>query len=88
MLHFLSIICLQMFPLLALKLKIYQCGDRLSLVPRTLVKTLLMHTVLAVLRICPPLMKKSLDTSDIQLWLDVLSLGGALYVLQNVFQYQ
>jgi len=40
-----------MLPLMALKAKIWTCNDRVSLVPMVLVKTLLMHAALEVLRI-------------------------------------
>lgn len=49
---FLVDILMSMVPLLMLKMKIYSCGDRLSLVHRVMVKTLLMHLALSVSRIC------------------------------------
>lgn len=89
MLHFLSIILLQMFPLLALKLKIYQCGDRLSLVPRVLVKTLWMHVMLSFCRLVPPLMSRGYwNCWDLQFMLDFISLIAALVILKKVFDYQ
>lgn len=88
MCHFLAIVCLQMFPLLALKMKIYQCGDRLSLVPRVLVKTLLMHIVLACLRIIPPFMRRNMSPWDLQLGVDLLGLVAAIGILSQVFGYQ
>lgn len=87
MCHFLAIVCLQMFPLLALKMKIYQCGDRLSLVPRVLVKTILMHIVLAILRIIPPFMRRNWTIYDMQLGVDVCGLLAAIGVLSSVFGY-
>jgi hypothetical protein len=87
MLHFLSMLLLQMMPLLALKFKIYQCGDRLSLLPRTLVKTLLMHLILSILRMCPPLMRKN-HPLDLQFYLDLAGFLGALYILKRIFNYQ
>lgn len=48
---FLATILLSMLPLMALKAKIWSCQDRVSLVPMVLVKTLLMHAALEVLRI-------------------------------------
>mmetsp|Transcript_3071 Transcript_3071/g.5402 ORF Transcript_3071/g.5402 Transcript_3071/m.5402 type:complete len:304 (+) Transcript_3071:85-996(+) len=48
---FLATILLSMLPLMALKAKIWSCSDRVSLVPMVLVKTLLMHASLEVLRI-------------------------------------
>lgn len=88
-LHFLSILCLQMFPLVALKLKMYQCGDRLSLVPRVLVKTLLMHFVLSILRLCTyPMLREFTIWGNLQFWLDVGFMLGALLILRQVFGFK
>lgn len=88
MVHFLILILLQMLPLLLLKLKIYQCGDRLSLVPRVLVKTMLMHTILAVLRIIPAFLGKEWNLWDVQVGLDVAFFIASVVILRNVFGYQ
>jgi len=48
---FLATILLSMMPLMALKAKIWVCNDRVSLVPMVLVKTLMMHAALEILRI-------------------------------------
>lgn len=48
---FLATILFSMLPLMALKAKIWSCSDRVSLVPMVLVKTLLMHLALEVLRV-------------------------------------
>jgi len=88
MCHFLAIILLQMFPLLALKMKIYHCGDRLSLVPRVLVKTLLMHVVLALLRLCPPFLKSNWNFYDVQMAMDVSALVACVFILWKVFGFQ
>lgn len=48
--NFLANIALQMLPLVLLKVKILACTDRVSIVPRALMKTLLMHVFLLVLR--------------------------------------
>mmetsp|Transcript_65600 Transcript_65600/g.129001 ORF Transcript_65600/g.129001 Transcript_65600/m.129001 type:complete len:311 (+) Transcript_65600:135-1067(+) len=48
---FLANILIQMCPLVALKVKIFRCADRVSLVPMVLIKTLIMHAILGVFRI-------------------------------------
>jgi hypothetical protein len=92
---FLAAILMQMLPLIALKLKIYACGDRLALVPRVIVKTLLMHLVLAAIRCLPnfPPMNTwnrlwNQDLYTAQFWFDVGALIACFLLLRNVFGYQ
>eukprot|EP00440_Ansanella_granifera_P031497 gb/GFBE01034193.1/.p1 GENE.gb/GFBE01034193.1/~~gb/GFBE01034193.1/.p1 ORF type:complete len:304 (+),score=74.97 gb/GFBE01034193.1/:1-912(+) len=54
---FLATIMCSMLPLMALKAKIWSCNDRVSLVPMVLVKTLLMHAALEILRISSALLE-------------------------------
>jgi len=89
--HFLFAIFLQMLPLLALKIKIYQCGDRLALVPKVIVKTMLMHAVLSVLRISPQLWvfgQHQISLYNLQFAFDVCALIACVLILRQVFSFQ
>jgi|EP00927_Polykrikos_kofoidii_P056598 hypothetical protein len=86
--HFLAIVFLQMFPLIALKMKIYACGDRLSLVPRVLVKTLLMHLILAVFRMAPEFFRKNQRFTGVQFLFDASAFVTCFIILKQVFNYK
>lgn len=89
--HFLIAIFMQMLPLLALKMKIYACGDRLSLVPKTLVKTLLMHAFLSILRVAPQCYRITSNTKalwNLQFAFDAAMLVACFFLLRNVFGFQ
>lgn len=81
---FLFNILLQMLPLIALKLKIFTCADRVSLVPLVLVKTLIMHVAMLSLRITSQVLQDA-NLGQRQLAVDVGSLIGALILLNSVF---
>jgi len=81
---FLFNILLQMVPLIALKLKIFTCSDRVSLVPLVLVKTLIMHVAMLSLRVTSELLQNA-NLGQRQLAFDVIALAGALAVLSLRF---
>lgn len=83
---FLANILLQMMPLVALKAKIWSCNDRVSLVPLVLVKTLLMHCILSIMRVLSQVLAGG-HISKMQLAFDVATLIGALAILRNVFDF-
>lgn len=85
---FLATIVMQMIPLIALKMKIYACGDRLALVPRVIVKTLLMHLILSALRTAPQLQPKYFDPWTAQLWFDVGALLSCFFMLRQTFGFR
>jgi len=89
---FLAAILMQMLPLIALKLKIYACGDRLALVPRVIVKTLLMHLILALFRVAPNFQSWTRfwqrEVYSAQFWFDVAVLGACIIQLRNVFGFK
>jgi hypothetical protein len=84
---FLGNILAQMCPLVALKAKIYSCGDRVSLVPLVLVKTLLMHVVLLTLRITSQAMQ-NYHAGRFQIAFDFAILLGCIGTLKYAFGYQ
>eukprot|EP00928_Gymnodinium_smaydae_P033141 TRINITY_DN23820_c0_g1_i1.p1 TRINITY_DN23820_c0_g1~~TRINITY_DN23820_c0_g1_i1.p1 ORF type:complete len:313 (+),score=80.09 TRINITY_DN23820_c0_g1_i1:96-1034(+) len=87
--HFLVIVLLSTAPLVVLKMKMYTCGDRLALVPVVIVKTLLMHVVISILRLAPwAIHSDKFDPYSPYLWFDVGTLFAAIYILKNVFDYQ
>lgn len=83
---FLFNILLQMMPLVALKLKIYSCADRVSLVPLVLVKTLLMHVAMLSLRIISQIVEQA-HLGKTQLGVDVVAVILAFVVLSSVFDF-
>lgn len=83
---FLANILLQMMPLVALKAKIWSCNDRVSLVPLVLVKTILMHVILGVMRILSQVMQGG-HISRMQMGFDVATLLAALAILRYVFDF-
>jgi len=83
---FLANILLQMMPLVALKAKIWSCNDRVSLVPLVLVKTLLMHAILSIMRILSQVLQ-SPHYSRLQLSFDVACVVAALAILRYVFDF-
>lgn len=83
---FLGLILAQMCPLIALKVKIYMCGDRVSLVPLVLVKTLLMHIALLALRITSQVMID--HTLKLQIGFDLGILAGCVATLKYVIGFQ
>mmetsp|Transcript_79217 Transcript_79217/g.183825 ORF Transcript_79217/g.183825 Transcript_79217/m.183825 type:complete len:316 (+) Transcript_79217:94-1041(+) len=83
---FLANILLQMMPLVALKAKIWSCNDRVSLVPLVLVKTLLMHVILGIMRILSQVLQGG-HISRLQLGFDTACLVSALAILRYVFEF-
>lgn len=83
---FLFNILLQMMPLVALKLKIYSCSDRVSLVPLVLVKTLLMHVAMLSLRIISQVVQQA-HLGRTQLGVDVVAVVLAFVMLSSVFDF-
>lgn len=84
---FLATILLQMLPLAALKAKIWMCTDRVSLVPMVLMKTVLMHTVLELLRVLSQALEGVIHSKLEMSW-DLAMLLVGLYILRNVFSIQ
>uniref|UniRef100_A0A7S2KB27 Uncharacterized protein n=1 Tax=Zooxanthella nutricula TaxID=1333877 RepID=A0A7S2KB27_9DINO len=85
---FLANIMLQMFPLLALKAKIYSCTDRVSLVPMVLVKTLLMHATIGVARVVSTVADPHSETIfGLPMLVDVVLLASALGLLKWEFGF-
>jgi len=84
---FLANILLQMLPLVALKMKIYSCGDRVSLVPRVLVKTLLMHLILEVIRIASQV-SRNFPMGMGQFTFDVGAFVACVGILHFTFHFQ
>jgi len=83
---FLANILIQMMPLVALKAKVWSCTDRVSLVPLVLVKTLLMHVILGIMRILSQLIDAN-RLGRLQLCLDSGLLIAALVILRYVFEF-
>lgn len=83
---FLANILLQMMPLVALKVKIWSCSDRVSLVPIVLCKTLLMHVALGVLRIASQAVQ-NFSMGKLQLAVDCGAVAAALAVLHYEFEF-
>lgn len=78
-------VLIQMLPLIALKMKLGACLDRMGLVPFLLVKTLLMHMSLFALRITAQAMQDfSMGRHRLSLYLtvDCVFLVCAVYVLR------
>jgi len=84
---FLATILLSMLPLMALKAKIWSCSDRVSLVPMVLVKTLLMHAALEVLRIGSQMLEgwTYIVRNKMNFCFDTVMLVCALSALRIVF---
>ncbi|CAE8710953.1 unnamed protein product [Polarella glacialis] len=84
---FLASILMSMLPLVALKAKIWSCNDRVSLVPMVLVKTLLMHAALEVLRILSQFSEgwQSMVFNRMNLGFDCAMLAAALAALRYSF---
>jgi len=83
---FLANILLQMLPLVALKVKILSCTDRVSLVPLALVKTILMHAILSIMRILSQVMQGG-HISRMQITFDAVTFIAAMALLRNVFEF-
>lgn len=83
---FLANILLSMMPLAALKAKIWSCSDRVSLVPLALVKTLLMHCSLGILRLSSQVMQGG-DLGRAQFCFDIAVIAGALALLKWEFDF-
>jgi len=83
---FLGCILAQMCPLVALKVKIYTCGDRVSLVPLVLVKTLLMHVIMLSFRISSQALQ-NYHAGRFQLAFDIGILLGCLATLKYAFGF-
>lgn len=85
---FLATILLSMLPLMALKAKIWSCQDRVSLVPMVLVKTLLMHAALEVLRISSQMLEGTsyIWRSKMNFTFDVVMFVCAIAALRVVFE--
>lgn len=84
---FLANILLQMMPLIVLKMKIWSCSDRVSLVPIVLCKTLLMHVALSSCRLCSSIMLNSGESDKLPIMMDILGLLGALALLKYQFEF-
>lgn len=85
---FLATILLSMLPLMALKAKIWSCQDRVSLVPMVLVKTLLMHAALEVLRISSQMLEGTscIWRNKMNFTFDVVMFVCAIAALRVVFE--
>lgn len=85
---FLATILLSMLPLMALKAKIWSCSDRVSLVPMVLVKTLLMHASLEVLRISSQVLEgmNYISRNRMNFIFDVVMFVCAMSALRVVFE--
>jgi len=85
---FLATILFSMLPLMALKAKIWSCSDRVSLVPMVLVKTLLMHLALEVLRVVSQTMEgwNSIVRNRANFSFDCFMLVMALTALRMCFE--
>lgn len=83
---FLGCILLQMLPLVALKAKIYTCNDRVSLVPLVLVKTLLMHIFLEIMRISSQA-ANGIEGNKLNVAVDVLNLVLGVAILRVSFDF-
>jgi len=83
---FLANILLSMLPLVALKAKIWSCSDRVSLVPLALVKTLLMHCTLGIMRLASQFMTGG-DLGKQQFCFDIAVIAGALALLKWEFDF-
>uniref|UniRef100_A0A7S3SIN9 Uncharacterized protein n=1 Tax=Strombidinopsis acuminata TaxID=141414 RepID=A0A7S3SIN9_9SPIT len=83
---FLANILLSMMPLVALKAKIWSCNDRVSLVPLALVKTLLMHLTLGIVRLSSQVMQGG-DLGRQQFLFDIGVIVGALALLKYEFGF-
>mmetsp|Transcript_615 Transcript_615/g.1929 ORF Transcript_615/g.1929 Transcript_615/m.1929 type:complete len:315 (-) Transcript_615:92-1036(-) len=83
---FLANIMLQMLPLIALKIKIWSCNDRVSLVPLVLVKTILMHVILGIMRVLSQVIA-GVHLGRMQLAFDVVLLVAAVTILRYVFEF-
>merc|ERR1712007_193002 len=79
---------MQMIPLILLKAKMYTCGDRLSLVPRVLVKTLLMHAILSILRMGPYFMQTSYNLWSYEFLFDSSAFVVCVGLLWKVFDFR
>lgn len=84
---FLANIFLQMLPLMALKLKIWTCNDRVSLVPLVLCKTLMLHVVLTSLRGVSAMIIGVGKDERLPVAVDVVGLIGALALLKYEFEF-
>lgn len=85
--HFLSMIVVQMLPLVALKIKIWKAEDRLGILPRFAVKTFLMHVALLIFRI-PSYFVYDLELGALQVYADALTLVVALAILHRIFGFR
>jgi len=83
---FLANILLQMLPLIALKVKIWRCPDRVSLVPHVLVKTLLMHVALEIFRVSSQIMQ-NMPYGKACVAFDVACAVAGLAILHWVFEF-
>ncbi|CAJ1362889.1 unnamed protein product [Effrenium voratum] len=85
---FLATILLSMLPLMALKAKIWSCADRVSLVPMVLVKTLLMHAALEVLRITSQMLEgwSYIVRNKMNFAFDTVMFVSAFLALRMVFE--
>lgn len=81
--QFIGLIALQMAPLVFLKFRIQSSPDPASLLGQFARKVLLMHVIFLVLRCC------SIPFNVVgSSWVNVLSLGFAIYVLANAFSFK
>lgn len=85
--HFLSMIVVQMLPLVALKLKVWKAEDRVGILPRFAVKTLLMHVAMITFRI-PSYWIYNLEIGSTQVYADFITMAVALAILNKVFGFR
>lgn len=83
---FLGQLVLQMLPMIALKYKMWTLSDRVSLVPKVLVKTLLMHLFVIVLRIIYLILKQSFDFDKFFVYQILLGMA-VCWTLKNHFNF-
>mmetsp|Transcript_3934 Transcript_3934/g.7991 ORF Transcript_3934/g.7991 Transcript_3934/m.7991 type:complete len:312 (-) Transcript_3934:64-999(-) len=84
---FLANILLQMLPLVALKAKIWSCNDRVSLVPLVLVRTLLMHVILGIMRVVSQVIVGLEKSNKMSVTVDFVLTVSAIAILHYAFEF-
>jgi len=84
---FLANIMLQMLPLVALKAKIWSCNDRVSLVPLVLVRTLLMHVILGIMRVVSQVGVGLQNANKASVTVDFVLTVSAIAILHYAFEF-
>lgn len=84
---FMVLVALQLLPLALLKIKTWICADRVSLVPLALIKTLMMHVFLQVLRLTCHAFSRYNGDSDMQLeqFMNLVAFLVLLYLLHTEY---